>query len=63
MAKNWIQKAVPPERRGVFSSKAQKAGMSTAEYARSVLKEGSKASTTTKRESNLAQTLGKLRKG
>ena len=32
--KNWIKKAVPKERRGVFKEKAKEAGMSTSVYAK-----------------------------
>ena len=59
MAKKWIQGAV--KRPGVFSAKAKKAGMSTAAYAKKVLREGSKASARTKKQANLAQTFSKLR--
>ncbi len=57
---NWIQGAI--KRPGAFSAKAKAAGKSTAAYAKSVLKEGSKASTRTKKQAALAQTLGKMRK-
>src|SRR5215475_3793589 len=61
MAEKWIQKAIT--RPGAFSAKAKAAGKGTQAYARSVLKEGSKASTRTKRQAALAQTLSKLRSG
>ena len=62
MAKEkWIQGAI--KRPGAFTAKAKAAGKSTAGYARSVLKEGSQASTRTKRQAALAQTLSKLRSG
>jgi hypothetical protein len=48
---------------GAFSAQAAKAGKSTAAYATQVLKEGSKASTLTKRRANLAKTFAKLRAG
>ena len=57
--KKWIQGAI--KRPGAFRAKAKAAGETTAEYARNVLKKGSKASTRTKRQAALAQTLGKLR--
>ena len=57
---NWIQGAI--KRPGAFSAKAKAAGMSTAAYAAKVTKPGSKASTLTKRQANLAKTLGKMRK-
>ncbi len=56
----WIQGAI--KRPGAFTAKEKAAGMSTSAYAKSVLKEGSKASTRTKRQAALAQTLGKMRK-
>ena len=51
------------KRPGAFTAKADKAGKSTGAYAKSVLKPSSKASTTTKRQANLAQTFKKLRAG
>jgi hypothetical protein len=61
MAKNnFIQGAI--KHPGAFKAKAKKEGKSTSEYAKEVTKEGSKASTQTKRQANLARTLGKLRK-
>jgi hypothetical protein len=50
-------------RPGAFTAKAKAAGKSTGAYARQVLKEGSKASTQTKRQANLAKTFAKLRAG
>jgi len=62
MAKEkWIQGAI--KRPGAFSAKAKAAGKSTGAYATSVLKEGSQASTRTKRQAALAKTLSKLRSG
>ena len=58
--KHWIAGAI--KRPGAFRRKAAAAGESTAEYAKDVLKPGSEASTRTKRQANLAQTLGKMRK-
>lgn len=60
MAKNWIKRAI--RKPGAFRAQAKRAGKSTATFARSVLKKGSQASTTTKRRARLAQTLAKLRK-
>lgn len=57
---NWIQGAI--KRPGAFSAKAKAAGMSTSAFAAKVSKPGSKASTLTKRQANLAKTLGKMRK-
>jgi hypothetical protein len=51
------------KRPGAFRAKAEAAGKSTAGFAKQVLKEGSKASTRTKRQAALAQTFSKLRKG
>lgn len=56
---NWIQKAV--KHPGAFSAKAKKAGMSTASYAKNVLAENSHASSTTKKQAVLANTLSKVR--
>jgi len=58
--KKWIQKAIKEP--GSFSAKAKKAGKSTAAYAKSVLKKGSKATMKTKRQAKLAQTLSSMRK-
>jgi len=58
--KNWIAGAI--ENPGSFSKKAKKAGMSTSALAKKDLKKGSKASKKTKKQANLALTLGKLRK-
>ena len=57
---NWIKGAI--KHPGAFKKKAKAAGMSTSAYANKVTKKGSKASSTTKRQANLAKTLGKLRK-
>jgi hypothetical protein len=59
---NWIQAAVS-KNPGAFSKKAKAAGKSTGAYAKQVLKPGSTATTQTKRQANLAQTLSKLRQG
>lgn len=55
MAEHWIEKAV--KRPGAFTKKANAAGKSVGEYAAQVTKPGSTASTRTKRQANLAQTL------
>jgi len=57
MAK-WIQKAI--KHPGAFTKKAKAHGKSVAEYASQVTKPGSKASTQTKRQANLAKTLRKI---
>ena len=59
MAEKWIQGAI--KRPGAFRKKAKKSGMSTSDYASKVLSKGSKASTRTKRQAALSQTLSKMR--
>lgn len=54
----WIQGAI--KRPGAFTKKAKRAGKSVGEYASSVLKKGSKASTRTKRQAALAKTFRKM---
>jgi len=51
------------KRPGAFTAKADKAGKSTAAYAKQVLKPSSSASTRTKKQAALAQTFAKLRAG
>ena len=58
--KNWIKGAI--KRPGAFTKKAKRAKMSVPKYASKVLKTGSKASTRTKRQARLAQTLRKMRR-
>lgn len=60
MAKKWMQKAFA-NAHGQFKAKAKKAGKSTASYAAQVTKKGSKATTKTKRQANLAKTAAKIR--
>lgn len=55
---NFIQKAVPPSRKGVFKAKAKAAGKTTAEYAN----EEAGASGKLGAEARLAQTLMHLRR-
>jgi hypothetical protein len=55
MAKKWIQNAI--KHPGAFTKKAKSAGMSVSGYAAKVTKPGSKASSATKRQANLAKTL------
>jgi len=55
MAEKWIQGAI--KRPGAFTKKAKAAGMNVSEFANKVTKPGSKASTQTKRQANLAKTL------
>lgn len=59
MKKKWIQGAI--EHPGAFSEMAHEKGMGTMEMAHTVLKEGSRASTKTKRRAILAETLMKER--
>lgn len=61
MAKrHWIQEAIKHE--GALTEKAEKAGKTVAQYTSDVLKPGSKADATTKRQANLAKTLKKINK-
>lgn len=55
---NFITKAI--QHPGAFTAKAKKAGMSVSAYASKVMKAGSRASATTKRQANLAKILRKL---
>lgn len=57
----WIQGAI--KHPGAFTKKAEAADKSVSEYATDVLKPGSKASTTTKKQANLAKVLSKIGKG
>lgn len=57
---NWIKGAI--EHPGAFTKKAKAHKMSVSAYASKVTKSGSRASTTTKRQANLAKTLKKLGK-
>lgn len=56
----WMQKAVPPSHRGIFTAKAKKAGMSVAAFASKTLAAGSKADTKTKRQAAFAKTAEKI---
>ena len=62
MSKHWIQDAINPAHRGVFSAKAKSAGKGTAEFAHIVLKPKSHASAPTKRQASLALTLMRMSK-
>ncbi len=59
MAKGWMQDAVKPSRKGVFSAKAARAGMSTPAYA---AKER-KAPGALGKEARLSQTFARFRPG
>lgn len=58
--KNWIQSAI--KRPGAFRAKAQRRGLSTAEFAREVLAHPERYETRTVRQASLAKTLSALRK-
>lgn len=58
MAEKWIKGAI--KRPGAFRAKAEKAGMSTQEYARSVSAHPDKHDTRTVRQANLAKELGRM---
>ena len=58
--KNWIQQAI--RKPGAFRKLARRAGKSTMEFAREVVRNPSRYDTTTVRRARLAITLGKLRK-
>ena len=60
-AKKWIQAA--NLKKGAFTKKAKSAKMPVQTYATKVLKKGSKASPTTKKQAVLAKTFAKMRKG
>lgn len=60
MVDKWIQKAV--QHPGAFKKKAQMHGLSTMQYAQMMMRPGSKADATTKRQARLAQTLSRMRK-
>jgi len=59
--RKWMQGAV--KRPGAFTAKAKAAGQSVAAYARDVLKEGSHASTLTKRQANFARVATRASRG
>ena len=60
MAEKWVQAAHLKE--GAFSAKAKRAGMTTREYAQSVLKKGSEATPRTKKQAVLARTFRAMSK-
>ena len=59
-SKNWIQKAI--RKPGTFRKEAQRAGKSTMEFAREVVRNPSRFSKTTVRRARLALTLSKFSK-
>ena len=52
---HWMQGAVHPERRGVFTTKAESHKMTPLEYAKQVLAGHIKASAVTKKQANFAK--------
>ena len=62
MANDWIQKAIGPKDEGKFSAKAERADMSTAEFANHVLANKDDYPEKTEKQANLAKTLAKVRK-
>ncbi len=59
MAEHWMQKL--HLKKGAFSAKAKRAGMSTTAYANKVTKKGSHASAKTKKQAALAKVFAKAR--
>lgn len=57
---NWIKKAI--QHPGAFTKKANKAHMTPSAFARKVSANPSRYSATTRKQANLAKTLGKMRK-
>jgi len=58
--KNWIQQAI--RKPGAFRKQARRAGKSTMEFAREVVRNPERYDTTTVRRARLAITLSKFRK-
>jgi hypothetical protein len=58
--RNWIQQAI--RKPGAFRKQAQRAGKSTMEFAREVVRNPKRFSTTTVRRARLAITLSKFNK-
>ena len=54
-SKNFLQKAVPPSHKGLFTAQAKAAGEGVQDYADEVLRPNSGASTTTKRRAVFAK--------
>ena len=59
-SKNWIQQAI--RKPGAFRKQAKRAGKSTMQYAREVMRNPSRYSTTTVRRARLAITLSKFKR-
>ena len=62
MSNDWIQKAIGKKDEGKFSAKAERADMSTAEFANHVLANKDEYPAKTEKQANLAKTLAKVRK-
>lgn len=60
MSKNWIKDAI--KHPGALKSKAEKQGMTTKEMIDKCTKKGAKCSAETKKQAQLAKTLGKMKK-
>jgi len=59
-SKNWIQQAI--RKPGAFRKQAKRAGKSTMQFARDVMRNPSRYSTTTVRRARLAITLSKFKR-
>jgi hypothetical protein len=59
-SKNWIQQAI--RKPGAFRKQAKRAGKSTMDFAREVVRNPSRYSTTTVRRARLAITLSKFKR-
>jgi len=59
-SKNWIQQAI--RKPGAFRKQAKRAGKSTMQFARDVVRNPSRFTTTTVRRARLAITLSKLKR-
>jgi len=59
-SKNWIQKAI--RKPGAFRKQAKRAGKSTMQFARDVMRNPSRYGTTTVRRARLAITLSKFKR-
>ena len=59
-SKNWIQQAI--RKPGAFRKQAKRAGKSTMQFARDVVRNPSRFTTTTVRRARLALTLSKLKR-
>lgn len=62
MANDWIQKAIGKKDEGKFSAKAERADMSTSEFASHVLSNKDEYPEKTEKQAQLAKTLAKVRK-